>query len=126
MKPAKPEFTKLFLKESRHSIETYHMPRLIKCLNLLPETDIWWRPNPASNSIGNLVLHLSGNMRQWIIAGLGGAPDLRKRDEEFAEQGPVPRQKLIRELRNTVKESCRVVARLSPDDLLRQYSIQGF
>jgi uncharacterized damage-inducible protein DinB len=121
-----PKLAALHSDEWRARIEKRYLPRISKCLQQLSEDEIWWRPNPASNSIGNLVLHLSGNMRQWIIAGLGGAPDLRKRDEEFSEQGPLPRQKLIRELQNTVKESCRVVARLSPQDLLRHYTIQGF
>src|SRR5712671_7071612 len=126
MKPAKPEFTKLFLKESRHSIETYHMPRLIKCLNLLPETEIWWRPNSASNSVGNLVLHLSGNITQWIISGLGGAPDNRERDLEFAECGPIPRRKLVARIRKAVREACIVLDNLSEESLSQKYNIQGF
>src|SRR6266404_1607120 len=126
MKPAKPEFTKLFLKESRHSIETYHMPRLIKCLNLLPETDIWWRPNSTSNSVGNLVLHLSGNVRQWIISSLGGAPDVRERDKEFRELGPIPRRVLVAGLEKTVAEAGRVLGRLTARDLARERVIQGF
>src|ERR1700726_140797 len=60
--------------------------------------EIWWRPNEASNSIGNLVLHICGNMRQWIISGLGGAEDLRQRDKEFTERGPVAREALLEEL----------------------------
>src|SRR5260370_14514728 len=126
MKPAKPEFTKLFLKESRHSIETYHMPRLIKCLNLLPEKDIWWRPNPASNSVGNLVLHLSGNVRQWIISGLGEEQDKRDRDPEFAERGPISRRALISLIRVTVAEPSSILDHLSEDSLLRGHYIHGF
>src|SRR5260370_38039589 len=126
MKPAKPEFTKLFLKESRHSIALYHMPRLIKCLNLLSEKDIWWRPNPASNSVGNLVLHLSGNVRQWIISGLGEEQDKRDRDREFAERGPISRRALIALIRATVEEASSVLDRLSEDSLLRIHDIQGY
>ena len=126
MKPAKPEFAKLFLKESRHSIALYHMPRLIKCLNLLSEKDIWWRPNPASNSVGNLVLHLSGNVRQWIISGLGEEQDKRDRDREFAERSPISRRALIALIRGTVAEASSVLDRLSEDSLLRIHDIQGF
>src|SRR5258707_4673211 len=126
MKPAKSEITKSFLKESRHSIEAYHMPRLIKCLNLLPEKDIWWRPNPASNSVGNLVLHLSGNVRQWIISGLGEEQDKRDRDREFAERGPTSRRALIAVIRGTVAEASSVLDRVSEDSLLRIHDIQGF
>jgi hypothetical protein len=93
---------------------------------MLSEDEIWWRPNAASNSAGNLVLHLSGNVRQWIIAGLGNAEDRRDRDREFAERGPIPRGALIILIRKTVDEACSVLARLPKESLLRQYSIQGF
>jgi uncharacterized damage-inducible protein DinB len=76
--------------------------------------------------VGNLVLHLNGNIRQWIIAGLGGAPDTRQRDREFQERGPIPRQALLSRLRRAVGEACRVLARLSSSDLAQTRSIQGF
>ena len=126
MKTRKSEVTKSFLKESRHSIAAYHLPRLIKCLNLLSEKDIWWRPNGASNSVGNLVLHLSGNVRQWIISGLGGKQDKRERDQEFAERGPISRRALIALIRGTVAEASSVLDRLSADSLLRMHDIQGY
>jgi len=126
MKPGKSELTKSFLKESRHSIAGYHMPRLIKCLKLLSEKDIWWRPNSASNSVGNLVLHLSGNVRQWIISGLGEERDKRDRDREFAERGPISRRALVALIRGTVAEASSVLDRLSEDSLLRIHDIQGF
>jgi uncharacterized damage-inducible protein DinB len=126
MKPGKSEFTETFLKESQHSIAVYHMPRLIKCLKLLSERDIWWRPNAASNSVGNLVLHLSGNVRQWIISGLGAEQDKRDRDREFAERGPISRRALVALIRGTVAEASSVLDRLSEDSLLRIHDIQGF
>jgi uncharacterized damage-inducible protein DinB len=98
----------------------------VKCLQQLSEEEIWWRPNPASNSVGNLVLHLCGNVRQWIISGLGGEKDRRERDREFAEQGPVAREVLITQLRRTVREACRVLTRLSDESLARKYKIQGY
>ena len=55
------------------SLAEHHLPRIIRCLKLLSDEDIWWRPNPSSNSIGNLVVHLSGNVKQWILSGLGDA-----------------------------------------------------
>jgi uncharacterized damage-inducible protein DinB len=76
--------------------------------------------------VGNLVLHLAGNVRQWIIAGLGGEPDRRQRDREFSEQGPIPRPALQARLQTTVAEACRVIERLEPRDLGRVHSIQGF
>jgi uncharacterized damage-inducible protein DinB len=126
MKPRKSEFTRSFLEESKHSLARYHVPRLIRCLKILSEEEIWWRPNAASNSAGNLVLHLSGNVRQWIVSGLGNAEDRRDRDREFAERGPIPRGALIALIRKTVDEACSVLGRLPEDALLRKYSIQGF
>ena len=98
----------------------------MKCLQQLSEEEIWWRPNSESNSAGNLVLHLCGNVRQWIISGLGGAEDMRERDREFAERGPIPRKALVTQLRRTVHVARRVLARLSDDSLSRKYVIQGF
>jgi uncharacterized damage-inducible protein DinB len=126
MKSRKSEFARSFLKESQHSMAAYHMPRLVQCLRMLSEKEIWWRPNAASNSAGNLVLHLSGNVRQWIISGLGKTPDHRDRDREFAERGPIPRRALIALLRKTVEEACSVLGQLSEEQLLRTYDIQGF
>jgi len=126
MKQRKSEITKSFLMESRHSIEVYHMPRLIECLKLLSEKDIWWRPNGASNSAGNLVLHLCGNVRQWIISGLGAEQDIRDRDREFAERGPISRRALIALIRGTVAEASGVLDGLSEDSLLQIHDIQGF
>src|SRR6266542_5100625 len=88
------------LKQARHSIAEHHLPRITRCLRLLSDAEVWWRPNRASNSVGNLVLHLSGNVRQWIISGMGGAPDIRDRDREFAETGPLSRRDLIHRLRS--------------------------
>ena len=65
-------------------------------LRQLDDADIWWRGNEATNSIGNLVLHLSGNVRQWIVAGVGGAPDVRDRPAEFARRDGMTRDELVR------------------------------
>ena len=117
---------KLFLAGSQHSLAVENLPRIINCLNMLPEKEIWWRPNSASNSVGNLVLHLSGNITQWIISGLGGAPDTRERDLEFAECGPIPRTKLAARIRRAVREACIVLDNLSEESLSQNYNIQGF
>jgi uncharacterized damage-inducible protein DinB len=118
--------TRLFLASSQRLLAKQSLPRIVKCLQELSEEEIWWRPNSSSNSAGNLVLHLCGNVHQWIISGLGGAEDKRERDREFAEQGPIPRQVLVAQLRRTVRDACRVLARLSDDLLSRKYVIQGF
>ena len=72
------------------------------------------------------MLHLCGNVRQWIIAGLGGEPDRRERDKEFAERGPLPRRELVGGLQTTVRKACRVIGGLTPGELARPRVIQGF
>jgi uncharacterized damage-inducible protein DinB len=114
------------LLDARRTLEKRYLPRITRCLGMLSDEEIWWKPHPTSNSVGNLVLHLSGNIRQWIISGLGGKPDIRERDKEFTELGPLPRRALITRLRHTVTEASRVLARLSARDLARGYSIQKF
>jgi uncharacterized damage-inducible protein DinB len=126
VKPKATQTASLFLASSQDSLAKQNLPLIVKSLQELSEEEIWWRPNPASNSAGNLVLHLCGNVRQWIISGLGGAEDKRERDREFAEQGPIPRDVLIAQLRRTVREACRVLGRLSDDALARKHRIQGF
>ena len=126
MKPGKTRTASLLLASLQYSMAKQNLPRIAECLQELSEEEIWWRPNPASNSAGNLVLHLSGNVRQWIISGLGGAEDRRERDREFAERGPIPRKVLVTQLRRTVRDACRVIGRLSEDSLLRKHEIQGY
>src|SRR6185312_10301828 len=75
-----------FLDHSRQFLLRDFLPKIAACANKLSDDDIWWRPNDTSNSIGNLLLHLSGNVRQWIVSGVGGAPDARDRPREFAER----------------------------------------
>jgi uncharacterized damage-inducible protein DinB len=126
VKPKTTRTASLFLASSQHSLAKQNLPRIVKCLQQLSEEEIWWRPNSASNSAGNLVLHLCGNARQWIISGLGGVQDTRERDREFAERGPISRQVLVTQLRRTVRDACRVLARLSDDSLSRKHEIQGY
>jgi uncharacterized damage-inducible protein DinB len=126
MRVKQPDFARQFLTQARHSLDEHHLPRILECLKRLPDKDIWWRPHSSSNSVGNLVLHLSGNVRQWIISGLGGEPDRRERDQEFAERGPLPRRTLATRLRSTVFEACKVLEGLETRELERRHRIQGF
>lgn len=126
MKQNKCVLARQFLAQAQHSLKKHYLPRIIRCLEMLSEKQIWWRPNDASNSLGNLALHLEGNVRQWIISGLGGASDRRVRDKEFAERGPLPRRVLRGKLGKTVNEACRILAKLSPRELSRPRVIQKF
>jgi hypothetical protein len=100
--------------------------RITHCLNQLTDEQVWSRPSPPMNSIGNLLLHLRGNLRQWLVSGLGGAKDVRERPKEFAERGPIPKEELLRLLREVVSDAQKALATVSPDELLRPRRIQGF
>ncbi len=92
----------------------------------LTDEQIWWRPNPASNSIGNLILHLNGNVGQWLVASFNGHRDERNRPVEFNERRLISRRELLDRLGATMQEASAVLARLTPDHLTRIYEIQGY
>jgi hypothetical protein len=102
------------------------LTRIKHCLSQLSDEQAWWRPSAGMNSIGNLVLHLVGNLRQWIVAGLGGAEDVRSRPAEFAERGPIAREELMHRLDEVVAEAEQALKRMTAADLLRHRRIQGF
>ena len=97
-----------------------------KSLYDLNEEEIWLRPNESLNSIGNLLLHLCGNMRQYGIDSLLGNEDLRKRDLEFSAKSTTPKDKLLERFENTIKEVIEAMNSLSKDEILRIRSVQGF
>src|SRR4051812_22247557 len=100
--------------------------RIDTCLATLSDEQIWWRGASESNAVGNLVLHLRGNLGQWILSGAGGAPDTRKRDDEFNATGGIGREELQRMLRERVSEAVTVIEQLTREDLLRQVTIQKY
>src|ERR1700739_1412355 len=120
------KLAELCVRQWRSRFEERYLPRIVGCLEQLSDEEIWWRPNEASNAIGNLVLHICGNMHQWIISGLGGAADLRERDKEFAERGPVARKALLEKFQQTVSEPGVAMARLKPAALTQRFRIQGY
>lgn len=115
-----------FVLEVERRLFEESWPRLKRCLDLLEEEEVWLRPNENSNSVGNLVLHLCGNARQWIVSGLGGTPDGRRRSEEFSERGPIPKAHLHELLDALRPEILQVLDGLKEEDLLKIYNIQGF
>ena len=101
-------------------------PKIEKCLSILNEEEVWKRPNDASNSIGNLILHLCGNITQYIISSLGGNEDIRKRDLEFSTPGGFTKKMLLDKLKSTIDEAIVVLNNLKETDLLKIRSVQGF
>ncbi len=114
-----------FLQLSAHYISEHYGPKILRCLEEMDEDQIWWRPNAESNSLGNLILHLCGNIRQWIISGVGGKPDTRERQTEFDEMGPMPTPVLVHKLNTTLKEACDVILNTEPGTLHEERIVQG-
>ena len=112
--------------ETLRRIVEESIPRIKKCLAALSEEEIWFRPNEQSNSVGNLVLHLCGNVTQWVGSGLGQRPDLRNRDLEFSENGPLPTSRLIAELDKLPTLLTEVLKKTTEEDLLANYDVQVY
>lgn len=115
-----------FLDQSRHYLLGEYLPKIERCVERLPPDDLWWRPNEASNSVGNLILHLAGNARQWIVSGVGGADDVRERDGEFAAEGGLDGPALLAHLREAYAAVDAVLAGLDPAALGGPRTIQGY
>ena len=115
-----------FLAQSRQLFLGEYLPKIARCVEELSPEDLWWRPNPVSNSAANLLLHLQGNVRQWIIHGVGGAPDARRRREEFAAQEGASGEALLERLRETLLEADHVLEWLDAQALAARRTIQGF
>lgn len=116
----------LFLKFSRERLIDLDWPRLRACVESLTDEQVWWRPNDASNSIGNLVLHLNGNVRQWLVASFEKLPDDRDRPREFSAREQTSRTDLLQTLETTLRQASDVLARLTDADLSATYHIQGY
>lgn len=119
------EVTPMFLAASRQTLSKW-CERVDKCLGQLTPEQIWWRGQENSNAIGNLVLHLCGNVRQWIVSGVGKSPDTRDRDAEFACRDPLPAAELSARLAAVVREADEVLSRLTEEDLRGRRHIQVY
>lgn len=118
--------TSLFLEFSREKLLGQYWPRMRSCVESLTDEQIWWRPNGASNSVGNLLLHLNGNVRQWLVASFNRIEDARNRAAEFDAPEQLPGAQLISRLDETLQQAAAVLLRLTEADLLAHYEIQGY
>jgi len=116
---------RVFLETSQKKL-TQLLSRIRDCVNKLEPDEIWARGHENENAIGNLVLHLSGNVGQWIISGVGGAPDTRERDAEFASRGGMETAVLLGRLESTVQEAGAVISRVTPERLAEHVVIQKY
>ena len=120
-----PTVGRAFIQQASDFLVREYLPKIERCLEQLKDEQIWWRANPESNSIGNLILHLCGNARQWIVCGLGGEPDHRYRDAEFAQTDIIERHTLTQLLRTTIGDVSKVLREMDPGSLLERRTIQG-
>jgi hypothetical protein len=116
----------LFLEFSRRKLLEQYWPRLRACVESLSDERVWWRPNEWSNSIGNLVLHLNGNVGQWLVASFSRLEDRRDRPAGFNAHGGIPATALIARLSTTMQQASEVLSRLTEADLLAPFDIQGY
>ncbi len=115
-------------KEFRRRMLQEYLPRIRHCVSMLDESQLWQKPGPHNNSVANLLMHLAGNVRQWIQVGIGDEADFRNRDAEF-QSGKHAVQatgdELIQRLEDTVREAVSIVEELSPNNLLEVHTFQG-
>ena len=119
------DIAQAFLDRSRHYLVREYPAKIQRCLDVLPADALWRRSDESENSIGNLLLHLAGNVRQWIVAGVGGAPDTRERSAEFTARAGDDAASLMQRLRDTLGEVDVVLAGLGVAQLEEQRRIQG-
>ena len=115
-------------KEFRRRMLDEYVPRIRHCVSLLDGTKLWQKPGPHNNSVANLLVHLAGNVRQWIQVGIGDEPDFRDRDAEFQSPRDAVQttgSELLDRLEDTVREAVSIVEELGPNNLLEMHSFQG-
>lgn len=120
------QLARLFLESSRKQLLEQYLPRLRESVAPLTTEQVWWRPNHASNSIGNLLLHLNGNVRQWLVTSFNKGEDQRDRPAEFAAHDGLSAADLLARLGVTLEEACKVLERLTVDELFAPIEIQGY
>src|SRR6201991_3005107 len=100
--------------------------RIAECLAKLTPEQVWARGTENENAVGNLVLHLCGNVRQWIVSGVGGQPDGRERAIEFSTRGGISVPQLVKALRETTEEALEALAGVSHSRLSEHLVIQHY
>src|SRR5262249_18166153 len=115
----------VYLAASRHRLAEC-VKKIKHCLDQLTDEQVWWRPHGSMNSIANIVLHLCGNVRQWVVAGVGGEPDIRARPKELSDRSLMAKAELLRRLDEIASQVDAVLAAVTEQQLLQRRRIQGF
>ncbi|HEV8147101.1 MAG TPA: DUF1572 family protein [Bryobacteraceae bacterium] len=114
-----------FLNYSTEKLQQY-LERIEACVAKLTPTQLWSRDWAHQNAVGNLLLHLTGNVRQWIVCGVGGELDTRQRQTEFDARGGIATEELIAGLRSAIDAAIAVIGRVTPAQLSEPLKIQGY
>lgn len=115
----------VFIQQQRGDLQEC-LEKIEHCFAQLSEEDVWWRPYEEHNALGNILLHLCGNLGQWIINGVTGKPDTRDRPLEFSHREPVPKDQLLDWLRQTIGQADLVISEQTEQTLLEPRTVQGF
>jgi len=119
------KFIEEFIGQAIHRIDE-NTQKLATCMQELNESEIWKRPNLHSNSVGNIILHLCGNIHQYAISSLGNSKDVRERDKEFSADGGNSGPELVRKLTDTIEQAKNVIQSTTEEELLRERKVQGY
>lgn len=114
-----------FVRYSAEKLRQYR-DRIFACLEKLSYEQVWARGSENENAIGNLVLHLCGNVRQWIGTGVAGKPDVRVRDREFSARGDIQPEELKERLAAAVEDAVAIIEKLTPDRLMQRTRVQNY
>lgn len=125
MPPSADELAREFVQESIHLLQQ-SLHKIQHCLNQLNFDQLWWRPEPELNSIGNLILHLCGNLNQWAVCGITNTKDERQREQEFSPDADLSLDAIRAILDQTVEQAYETIESLSAATLLERRTIQGF
>lgn len=115
----------IFLERSRYYLSSEYLPKIRQCVAAMPAEMLWHRANESSNSVGNLLMHLAGNVREWIVGGIGGRAVVRDRPREFATREGLPAAALIADLNAAIAEADEVLGNVSVGGLARRCTIQS-
>jgi uncharacterized damage-inducible protein DinB len=115
----------IFLSRSRYWLVKEYPIKIRHCIDVLPPATVWARPNESSNSIGNLLVHLAGNVTEWILGGVGGQTIGRDRAAEFDKRSGAGGSALLNHLEGVLQKVDGVLARVNAEDLERPIVIQA-
>jgi uncharacterized damage-inducible protein DinB len=114
-----------FIEEADEYLGEY-LRKIEHCTSLLTEVQVWWKPNEACNSVGNLLLHLRGNLSQWVLGGIGGEAIERRRSEEFAARETATKSEMLAGLADAVTLARHTIREMRSADLARAIRVQGY